>query len=70
MRDPGIDDRMVRPIDQDGLPLRIGAPLRRADISPKKRLPVANPVLYVAENGCKWRRCWRNSGICIYFMYA
>ncbi len=41
----GIDDYMVKPIDLDELILRIGALLRRANISAQKRLTVGNLVL-------------------------
>ena len=45
----GIDDYMVKPIDLDGLLLRIEALLRRARIEDEKRLTVGKTVLDAEE---------------------
>jgi DNA-binding response OmpR family regulator len=41
----GIDDYMVKPIDMDELVLRVGALLRRANITNDKRMTVGNLVM-------------------------
>lgn len=49
----GIDDYMVKPIDFDELLLRIGALLRRANISAKRRIELKTLVLDADEVSAK-----------------
>ena len=46
----GVDDYMVKPIDLDGLFLRIGALLRRAKIASSRRLEVGNFIMDADEH--------------------
>lgn len=46
----GVDDYMVKPIDLDGLFLRIGALLRRAKIASSRKLTVGNFVMDADEH--------------------
>lgn len=45
----GIDDYMVKPIDLDELLLRVGALLRRAKITEKKRIEIGNFKMDIEE---------------------